>query len=95
MQMRLAVRNADRALIGIMYDFKLEAIGIGEKDRIIAGAIVVFARRIENSPTVRGDAAGEFVDLFATLGAKGDFAQTDTALVESEMAVGFVGRGDP
>ena len=46
-----------------MYDFKFEAIGIGEKDRVIARAIVVFAGRVEDSPTVRGNATGEFVDL--------------------------------
>src|SRR5581483_10536145 len=65
-----------------MHQLELDAVGIGKKDRIVAGDVIVLAGRVEDSAAVGCDRCREAIDLSAAFGAEGDLAKAYPLLAE-------------
>src|SRR5579862_2807941 len=66
-------------LPGNMDELELDALGIGEEHRVVAGDVLgIFAWGIENAPAEGLDLARQGVDLLPALGAERDLAQSDS-----------------
>jgi hypothetical protein len=68
--------------LSVVDDFQLDTAWVAEKDRIVAGAICVFAWRVENLSAIRLDLSREFINLGAAVGAKRYLAKTHAPLVK-------------
>src|SRR5205809_7192592 len=72
---------------GDVHQLELDAVGVGEEDRVIAGDVLgVLARRIEDRAAPRRDVPCQRVDLRAALRAERDLAETHAVLRERVAA---------